>query len=150
MLILSKIVCKTEKVTQEVSHLFFSPSISSLVGWYIEIPSVKEFTYSICVDRIIHCTLLFQFLQNITELYIVCNTNIGRVNKQAQQSYWKNLKKASFGESKPSFSRDFFVYLGLQSFICGVARLKSKLFGKYYRMSLLAFLIIFEYCRINS
>ena len=68
---ISKIVCKTEKVTQEVSHLFFSPSISSLVGWYIEIPSVKEFTYSILVDRIIHCTLLFQFLQNITELYIV-------------------------------------------------------------------------------
>ena len=47
---ISKIVSKTEKITQEITYLFLCPSISSLVGWYIEIPSIEKFTYGILVD----------------------------------------------------------------------------------------------------
>ena len=48
------IICKTQKVSKQVTDLFLCPSVPPLIRWYVEIPSIEEFAYGVLIYRIIH------------------------------------------------------------------------------------------------
>src|SRR5574344_3147676 len=57
-----EVIHKTQEVTKQVTNLFLCPSVTPLIGWYVDIPSVKQFAYCVLKYCILHTIVTLCFL----------------------------------------------------------------------------------------